>query len=526
MTPGLYWILMGFVLLGAALAFVLVTRASVGSLVKRHGTMPPPMIGAISILFGLFIGFSSAEITQRGGGLRLATSREVSAARSIINFTTGVGPKAYAVREAVTEYLQVVTTTERDWLHNRGTGDPPGGGPVYSLNLITTGFVQQPGVSDVLKAALLSRVDELTNARTDRLTLSHASGNVLQWISLLAFAIVTQFAGALAVTGQRGGATVFLGAFTLTALVAFLYLGQADGLIGATRSQEESAPFAALLAQTPRLTAAENDTETRMRATGKVVIGARTDTFPFSYPDGHGGIAGYAVDLCRGVVERVRVAAGIGPVQVDVIPLSPANRVAMIENSTADMECDLTTETNGREGEVAFLDTIFYGSTQVALRADSPVTDIAGLKGKHVAAVAGSSNIQAAGDLDARYHLGLTVVPAKDTADAFRMMGTGEVDAMVSSEILVRTLVAGSEHPTDYRTLDSGLGSRTYGIMVRRGNDAFKDAAVKALHDMMSSGAFTTIYDRWFTSSPPTGGIDLHLPMSAELRRKVEEASH
>jgi len=159
-----------------ALAFLLSTRPAVGSLVKRHGTMPPPMIGAISILFGLFVGFSSAEITTRGGGLRLATQREVSAARSILNFTTGVGPRAYSVREAIVEYLQTVTTTENAWLQARSTGEPPGAGPVYSLNLITTGFVQQPGVSDVLKAALLNRVEDLTNARADRLTLSRGSG--------------------------------------------------------------------------------------------------------------------------------------------------------------------------------------------------------------------------------------------------------------------------------------------------------------------------------------------------------------
>ena len=97
-----------------------------------------------SILFGLFVGFSSAEITQGGGSLRLSTQQEVSAARSILNVTTGVGPRAYSVRQVMIEYLQVVTTTERDWLKSRALGDPPGTGPVYSLNLITTGFAQRP----------------------------------------------------------------------------------------------------------------------------------------------------------------------------------------------------------------------------------------------------------------------------------------------------------------------------------------------------------------------------------------------
>lgn len=246
------------VVAGAAGAFLVSTRAVVGVLVKKHGTMPPPMIGAISILFGLFIGFSSAEITAYGGGLCLAAQREVSAAHSILNFTTGIGPPADAVREAMIEYLEVVTTTERDWLAGRGTGEAPGTGPAFSLNLTTTGFVQQSGTSDVLKAALPNGVNDLTNARTDRLTLGQGAGNIPQWLGLVALAFVTQMIGAVAVAGQRGGSALFVAGFTLTAMVGLVYLGMAAGLIGPTRSEEQTAPLATLLAQTPKLSAFDN----------------------------------------------------------------------------------------------------------------------------------------------------------------------------------------------------------------------------------------------------------------------------
>lgn len=471
MTTALFLLLMLLVALGAAGAFFISTRPGVGALVKKHGTMPPPMIGAISILFGLFIGFSSAEITQRGGGLRLAAQREVSAIRSILNITTGIGPRANAVRQGAIEYLQVVTTTERDWLSKRGTGGAPGTGPAFSLNLITTGFIQQPGASDVLKAALLGRVDELTNARTERLTLGRAAGNVPQWVGLVALALVTQMVGAMAVAGQRGGSALFLAGFTLTAMVGLTYLGVADGLIGPSRSQEQTAPFAELLAETPWLpttgtgTGTGTDTLARMRMGGKVVVGARTDAFPFASARADGVITGFSLDLCRSVVERVGAAAGFGSTQVEVVPLSPANRMAMIENGTVDMECDLTTETSGRDDAVDFLDTIFYGKTQLVVPASSPITDVAGLRGKRVIAVTGSSNIQAAADTDAAQHLGITVIPAGDTPGGFKMLTEGGADAMVSSDVLLRTLIAQSGRPGDYRTFDSGLGTRKYGIM-------------------------------------------------------------
>lgn len=521
MTSTLFAVLILVVVLGAVGAFFLSVWLGNGTLVQRHGTMPPTMIGAISILFGLFVGFSSAEVSTRSGGLRLATQREVSAARSILDFTTGVGPRAYSVREAIVQYLQVVTTTESAWLQSRALSEPPGTGPVYTLNLVATGFVQQTGVSDVLKTVLLMRVEDLTNARTERLTLSRASGNVNQWVALAVFVLMTQVMGGVALAGQRGASFTFLAGFTMTAAIGLVYLGLADGLVGPSRSKEQTAPFTALLARTPPLSTPAADTMDRMSQAGKVIIGARTDAFPFAYRDANGGIAGFAVELCRGIVERVRSANKLGPVSADVVPLSPGNRIAMVENGTVDMECDLTSETRSRDQAVAFLDTIFYGGTQVGVLANSPINDVGGLRGKRVLAVAGSSNIQAIGDLNNKQNLGVTVVPASDTAEAFRMLQAGDGDALVTSDVLLRTLVAGSPRPGDFRTFDSGLGSRSYGIMVRRGNDAFQTAAVTALHDIQRNGEFETLYNRWFTQVPPAGGVNLQLPISPELRRKI-----
>ena len=534
MTTSLFVALIALVIGGALGAFFLSTRPAVTRLVARTGTMPPPMIGAVSILFGLFVGFSSAEITQRNGSLRLATQREAGAARSILNVTTGIGPPAYSVREGLLEYLLVVTTTERAWLRSGSVGEPPGAGPVYSLNLITTGFAQAPGVSDVLKTALLTRVDDLTNARTERLTLSRGSGSIPQWLGLAALAMMTQLVGAMAVAGQRGGGAIFLAGYTLTAVVGLVYLGWVDGLIGPGRDVEQSAPFELLLAQAPRLTAVEDDTLARMRRTGRIVIGARTDQFPFAYtrPGGERGgerggePVGYAIDLCRDIVEHVRTAAALGPVQVDVLALSPANRVSMIVNATADMECDLTTQTSTRESQVEFLDrSIFFGAVRIVVRAASAIADVEGLRGRRLIAVTGSSNLPAASDLNATRNLGMTIVPAPDMPEALRMLASGQGDALIGSDVLIRTLVAGSAHPADYRMLEPPLAARAFGIMVRRGNTAFRTAANQALREVIRSGEFERTYERWFLSAPAPGGGRLDLPMSTDLRQELDAAA-
>ena len=250
MTPGLFALVLLLVVVSAAMAYWIAASGLLRRLVSREGRMPAQLVGVIGILFGLFVGFNSYDISQRASGLRLAIEREVSAARSILNFASGVGATADPVRNAVLEYLKIVTTTERDWLEAGALGEAPGETPVYSLALVTTLFVEQSPSTEVIKNLLVRRVDELTNARTERLTRMKGGGgdDIPQWVGLVVLASVTQFVGALALSGRRLQIITFLTGYTLVALVGFLLLGRADRLIGPNRIEEQTKPFVALLA--------------------------------------------------------------------------------------------------------------------------------------------------------------------------------------------------------------------------------------------------------------------------------------
>src|SRR6266852_6925162 len=131
MTPGLFALILPLVVVTAAMAYRMAVSGLVPRLISREGRMPPSLVGVIGILFGLFVGFDSYDISQRASGLQLAIEREVSAARSILNFASGMGSTADPVRNTVLEYLQIVTTTERDWLKAGALGEAPGETPVY-----------------------------------------------------------------------------------------------------------------------------------------------------------------------------------------------------------------------------------------------------------------------------------------------------------------------------------------------------------------------------------------------------------
>jgi hypothetical protein len=247
LTRTLFALLLSVIVLNGIGAYILGASSMVTRRITLETRSLTSLVGVVGILFGLFLSFNSSDISQRGGNLRLVTEREVGAARSLLNFSSGVGPTAEPIKNAVLEYLTIVTTTERDWFESGGKGDAPSEASVYSLALVTTLFAEQTKKSDVIKTLMLARVDDLTNARTERVTRMTRSADVALWGALVTMAIITQLVGAFGLAGLRIQMGAFLLSYTLVALVGLGYLGWADRLIGPERIGEQLAPFEALL---------------------------------------------------------------------------------------------------------------------------------------------------------------------------------------------------------------------------------------------------------------------------------------
>jgi ABC-type amino acid transport substrate-binding protein len=269
---------------------------------------------------------------------------------------------------------------------------------------------------------------------------------------------------------------------------------------------------------------AQGDTLQRVKSNGEISIGFRADQFPFSYEGAKRKPVGYTIDLCHRIIGHMQEQFGKEPIRLRMIPLNPGNRVAMVANGSVDMECDLSTINPGREDQVAFLDPTFIGSTKVLVRAAAGISAVADLAGKRLVVVAGSSNVQAAMKLNADRGLMMKVIPVKDDKEATRMLEAGSGDGFLSSDVLIYGAIIRSDQPGKYKVLDEALAKRTYGIMIRHEDEAFRAAANGALHGMMKSGEFEAVYQSWFQSPVEPDGLNLKMPMSEDLGGRVKAA--
>ena len=92
----------------------------------------------------------------------------------------------------------------------------------------------------------------------------------------------------------------------------------------------------------------------RVAAGGKLVVAHRESSIPFSYLDQEKKPVGYALDLCLKLAEAVRKKTGAKNMQVEFLQVTPANRIAMVEQGNADLECGSTTNNADRRQKVAF----------------------------------------------------------------------------------------------------------------------------------------------------------------------------
>ena len=157
----------------------------------------------------------------------------------------------------------------------------------------------------------------------------------------------------------------------------------------------------------------------RVAGGGKLVIAYRESSVPFSYIDSQSGKpVGYALDLCLRMAELVRKKTGKKDMEVELVPVTPANRIAVIEQGKADMECGSTTNNAERRQKVAFTIPHFITGARLLVKSASTIDRVEDLNGKKLVSTKGTTPLKAADQANRERLMGITIVEAPDHAHA------------------------------------------------------------------------------------------------------------
>jgi glutamate/aspartate transport system substrate-binding protein len=276
------------------------------------------------------------------------------------------------------------------------------------------------------------------------------------------------------------------------------------------------AGIAATSAQAQELTG----TLKKIKETGSITLGFRESSIPFSYLDDKQQPVGYAMDICAKIVDAVKAELKADKLEVKLNAVTSATRIPLMANGTIDLECGSTTNNAERQKQVAYTFTHFLTASRYVTKATANINKIDDLKGKTIVSTAGSTNIKQATEANAAKALGMTIIPAKDHAEAFLMVETDRAAAFVMDDILIASLIAGAKEPKAYKLSDDAFSlPEPYGIMLRKDDPAFKKVVDGAVAALFKSPEGVTIYNKWFTAAIPPKGLNLNVPLSAAMKK-------
>ena len=92
----------------------------------------------------------------------------------------------------------------------------------------------------------------------------------------------------------------------------------------------------------------------KIKDSNSITLGHRESSIPFSYYDQNQKVVGFGQDFAELVVDALKKQLNVPNLQVKLIPITPQNRITLIQNGTIDLECGSTTNNTERQKQVSF----------------------------------------------------------------------------------------------------------------------------------------------------------------------------
>lgn len=273
----------------------------------------------------------------------------------------------------------------------------------------------------------------------------------------------------------------------------------------------------ALLA-TGTVFAQSNDTLAKIKASGSIAQGVREASGALAYTLGNGVYTGFHYDVCTNIIRDIQKQLGLPRLDTRYVPVTSANRIPLVKNETVDIECGSTSNTEARQKEVAFANTLYVEEVRMAVKADSGIRSLADLGGKTVVTTTGTTALQAVRRNKRAMNLDFREVSGKDHSDSFLLLETDRADAFVLDSQVLAGSIAMARNPKNFKIVGEPLSVEPIAIMIRKDDPAFKKAVNDSIARQVKDGTVAKLYDKWFLQPIPPSNTSLNLPASAATK--------
>jgi polar amino acid transport system substrate-binding protein len=229
-----------------------------------------------------------------------------------------------------------------------------------------------------------------------------------------------------------------------------------------------------------------------------ISVGTMGDAKPYAFTTADGSFTGFDIELFLNIAERL----GFKKDQVIFTGQEFAALMPSVANSRFDVAAAAIGTTAKRKETVDFSDGYLAGYLTV-LTPEASIKDAAGLKGKRLGVVQGTLQ-----EIYAQKNFtDADLVKFPDNNTAVSALNNGTIDAHFLD------YEAAKDYSGRYPALKIAVNVPSFdapaGFVIRKGNDALRDALNKELHAAMQDGTWKKLHEKWFPGTPMP---DAYLP--------------
>lgn len=235
----------------------------------------------------------------------------------------------------------------------------------------------------------------------------------------------------------------------------------------------------------------------RIKQTGELIAGTRTDSMPFAYRDAEDRWQGYSIDLLEQIRAQVQQQLQ-RPVQLKLVPVDSANRLTMVMDGEVDLVCGTSSYSRRRELDVHFSVGYFVTGTQLLINTRSQLGSEF-----HIGVMEGTTN-QA---IMAKLFPIAQFSEFETRRSGLAALERGQIDGLASDGILLQAMRQSlpEAERADYRIFPAQqtYDQEKYACILPKGQPEFHQTVDAALTQFMQDAvdglpSATATLDRWF----------------------------
>lgn len=236
----------------------------------------------------------------------------------------------------------------------------------------------------------------------------------------------------------------------------------------------------------------QDDSFTKILNKGQMVIGLDETFAPMGFRDKNGQIVGFDVDLAKEVAKRLKIKAVFQPCVWDSIFME-------LKNRNIDAIWNGVTINSERKKNALFSKPYMTNRVIILVNENSPITKLADLTNKKIAAQAGSPAVDYIKDYkgkDFDPSALKEIIQYPDNPTALFDLAQSGVDAVVIDEIFADYYI--KMRALKFKKLANFFAIEQDGVAFRKDDITLRNKVQEALDSMIKDGTAAQISQKWF----------------------------